>query len=249
MSSLLGAALLTGLGGGVHCVGMCGGFASASASRGGSWPWHLGRFTTYATLGALVGSLGISLPGPAWLPAAIAGALVVYFALRLAGLVGTGGLHFPMPKALLSLGARFGRGNSVGARFGLGLITGLLPCGLVYAALALALAAQTPLEGAAVMVVFGTGTVPLLAGLAAVIRRLANQSLGRRRALAALIAVVGLWSVSMRTAATLVPEAAASTDQIEHTELAAPGEMMEHPPGCPMAPGAEHEGEAPSPGT
>ncbi len=247
MSTLLGAALLTGLGGGVHCVGMCGGFASAAASRGGSWPWHLGRFTTYATLGALVGTLGISLPGPSWLPAAIAGGLVLYFALRLAGLVGHGGLHFPMPKALLTLGARFGRGNSIPARYGLGLITGLLPCGLVYAALALALAATSPLEGALVMVVFGMGTVPLLAGLSAVIRRLANQSIGRRRALAAFIAVVGIWSVTMRAAPPLIPEAEAAANP-ETVDMAAPGEMMEHPPGCPMGPdaqgGTEHSNEA-----
>lgn len=239
MTGLLGAALLTGLAGGVHCVGMCGGFASATAARGGAGPWHLGRLATYGLLGALAGSIGVSLPGPAWLPAALAGALVLFFALRLAGLL-PGGLHLPLPRPLLTLAARFARGRGRGSRLGLGLLTGLLPCGLVYAGLALALAAPGPLWGALVMVSFGLGTIPLLAGLAGLVRRATAQSLGRRRALATLIALVGLGSVSMRTAPPLVPTAAAETaaEPAPAEALVAPAELLAHPPGCPMAPEA-----------
>lgn len=226
MFPLLGAALITGLTGGVHCVGMCGGFAGAAAARGGAWPWHLGRITTYAVLGALAGSLGFVLPGPSWLPAALAAFLILFFAARMAGIGGAQGLHLPVPKALVKVGARFARKQGVGGRTLFGMATGLLPCGLVYTGIALAVAADGPLAGALTMVVFGLGTIPLLAGLGAVVKRIANRSIHARRGLALAVAIMGLWSISLR--ATPVAQAAAPADE------AAVDSADEHPPGCPM---------------
>ena len=65
VSSSLIAAFVAGLLGSVHCVGMCGAFASSCArTRGGLAAWHLGRVGTYALLGALAGSVGRLLPDP-----------------------------------------------------------------------------------------------------------------------------------------------------------------------------------------
>ena len=168
--------LLAGLAGSVvHCVGMCGPFVLGQAADGMArlpagrmceaarlrsgllLPYHAGRIATYAALGAAVGALG-SLALPAFLPAgllALAGVLFLVLGL---------GRAWP--------GLRPTRGNGGGIatlagaarRLGglpLGLALGLLPCGMVYAALAAA-ASLGPLLGAVGMIAFGLGTVPAL---------------------------------------------------------------------------------------
>ena len=69
-------ALLAGLLGGVHCVGMCGGIVAAFSFRAdGSTPpfrlhlaYNLGRVTSYALFGALAGALGASLKLAEFMP-------------------------------------------------------------------------------------------------------------------------------------------------------------------------------------
>lgn len=203
------AAALAGLMATPHCAGMCGGFATACARpvgtgagvtrrRGagaGLWAWHAGRLLTYATLGAVAGLFGRALPGPAWVPAVLSGALLVWFAAALAGVV-------PQPSAripgLARAGQALARRPSTPSRLLFGALTGLLPCGMVYAALSIAIAAGNPLHGAAAMAAFGAGTVPGLTVLAAGIQRFALRGPWSRRAVAAVVLVFGLWSVGMR---------------------------------------------------
>ncbi|MBX6365549.1 MAG: sulfite exporter TauE/SafE family protein, partial [Gemmatimonadetes bacterium] len=131
MTSTIAAAALAGLMGSPHCVAMCGGFATACARpRRGLLAWHAGRLTTYATLGALAGATGAALPGPAWLPAAISIALLAWFAAALAGVAPQPSVRLP---ALARIGARLATRPGPAGRFLLGLTTGLLPCGMVYA--------------------------------------------------------------------------------------------------------------------
>jgi sulfite exporter TauE/SafE len=202
----LGGATLAGLLGSPHCVGMCGGFAAAAAHRsGGALAWHVGRMATYAALGALAGLGGGSLPGPAWLPGAIAGVLLVWFSGRLAGVVpevhlagafgrlGGGGLSARL--------AAHGGGGPLGGVV-LGAASGLLPCGLVYAALALPVATGHPGWGALTMVAFGLGTVPALSVAATALRRLAAASPWTRRGVAVAVLAAGLWSLGARKALT-----------------------------------------------
>lgn len=188
------AMFLMGLAGGLHCAAMCGGFASAAAQtdwqpvrRLGSgialpaivWQ-HLGRLASYAFLGALVG--GMAAAGrwaPTWLPVQVAmfvaaNLLLIGFGLGLIGReVGT--------RRIEALGhGLFRRAQAVLARiplrgasrqFGMGLIWGLVPCGLVYAALAGAALAADPVEGAILLLAFGSGTVPNLLAAQWVIRQ------------------------------------------------------------------------------
>jgi uncharacterized protein len=191
------AAAVAGLMATPHCAGMCGGFATACGRpRGGLWAWHAGRLSTYALLGALAGLAGASLPGPAWFPALVSGVLLAWFAGALAGV-------FPQPAASLPGVARAGRAllarPGLPARFLFGSVTGLLPCGMVYAALALAVAAANPLVSAAAMVAFGAATVPGLTVLSLGVQRFAVRSIWSRRALAAVILAMGLWSVAVRS--------------------------------------------------
>lgn len=197
MISMLGAAFAAGLLGSPHCVGMCGGFAGACGRAGrGLWLWHAGRLSTYATLGALAGGFGAVLPGPAWVPAVLSLGLLAWFSLALAGLVPE-----PAPRAgcVARLGGRLlGRRGSA-SRFAFGLVNGLLPCGMVYAALSIAIAAAHPAAGALVMVAFGLGTAPALTLFPGLVRRLAARSPTHRRVVAALVLAAGLGSIGLRS--------------------------------------------------
>ncbi|MDX2122973.1 MAG: sulfite exporter TauE/SafE family protein [Gemmatimonadota bacterium] len=196
MVELLTAALLAGLLGSVHCIGMCGAFAaSCTRARGGLAAWHLGRILTYTGLGAAAGALGSLIPGPPWVPGAVAALLLVWFALALAGLVPEPRL---LPPALSRAGSRAAATPRAGAQFLFGLVNGLLPCGLVYSALALAIAADRPLAGALAMLTFGVGTLPALSVAALGLRRVIMTSLWRRRLFAVLLLAVGLRTVWMR---------------------------------------------------
>ncbi len=199
MIPALAAAFVAGLLGSIHCIGMCGGFA-ASCSRvpGGLPAWHLGRIFTYMLLGALAGTVGRFLPGPAWLSAALAALLLTWFSLGLAGLIPEPRLPFP---GLARAGAKAVSSPSVSAQLLFGVVNGFLPCGLVYSALGFSVALANPLSGALAMAAFGLGTVPALTVVAGGLRRAMLSSLTRRRWLALLILLTGLWAIWSRASA------------------------------------------------
>ncbi|MBM3462862.1 MAG: sulfite exporter TauE/SafE family protein [Armatimonadetes bacterium] len=167
----LGTVFVLGLLGSTHCVGMCGAFvACVSGGKGG---YQFGRLATYVILGMLLGAAGMGVreaweSGGGRAVLVLCGILMVGMGLRLAGA--------PLP----ALGARWSVGplRMVGAtmrgflasrsRFaplGLGLLSGLLPCGLLYVALLRAAATASALEGGAVMAAFWAGTTPALLGV------------------------------------------------------------------------------------
>ena len=149
MTPLLLTALLAGLAGSPHCVAMCGGFASACARpRAGFGAWHAGRLLAYAILGAIAGAVGAALPGPAWLPALLATAFLVWFSAALAGLVP----EPPLPVAGLGrIGQRLLGRPGILPQFSFGIVNGVLPCGLVYSALAIPVALGSAGSGALAM--------------------------------------------------------------------------------------------------
>jgi len=215
-------AFLAGLVGSPHCIGMCGAFCSASSSRaGGQALWHAGRLTTYAVLGSVaglaggaIGTLGAAIPGVAWLPHVAAAILLVWFALALAGVVREPHVRVP---GLAKLGARVAGGTTLSSRYAFGMATGLLPCGLVYAALALPVALGSPAAGALAMVAFGLGTVPALATLSAVVHRTLRRGPWPRRMVALLVLASGLWAVWARRPGVAAPPA-------HQHEVPAPGQ-------------------------
>lgn len=199
------ALLLAGLSGSVvHCGAMCGPFVLAQAAGRAAAvpvarlcertrianallvPYHAGRLLTYAGLGGLAASLGsrvAMLPGCHWLTAALlAGAGVMFAAQGLKPLLQGRTAPSPFGHRLAGLAGRFDRTRWTGT-FALGLVLGLLPCGFLYAALAVAAASGGPLAGAAAMAGFGLGTVPALVavGLAG---QVAARRFGRISALA-----------------------------------------------------------------
>lgn len=81
--------------------------------------------------------------------------------------------------------------------FGLGVLWGWLPCGMVYAALLLALSTGDPLQGTVVMLAFGLGTLPNMLLMSGVVRRLQPlfKRRGARRVAAGIVAAAGLYGV------------------------------------------------------
>ncbi len=171
-------AFAAGLVGGVHCVGMCGGFVllAGTAARGG-WLFHVGRLAGYAALGALAGLAGhtLDLGGAALglhrLRFLAAGALLLLFGLGFLGVLPRRWLE-PGAGALTRLFAAIRRRGGPFAWLLLGLPIGLLPCGLLYPMYALAAGSGSPAEGALILLAFGLGTTPVLGGATAVLARL-----------------------------------------------------------------------------
>jgi sulfite exporter TauE/SafE len=217
---------------------MCGGFAAACGGAGKGVPWHAGRLTTYAALGALAGTFGRILPGPGWVAAVVSAGLLVWFSAALAGLVKEPTLRIP---GLARLAGKAARGEGPAPRYLLGLTTGLLPCGLVYAALAIPVASGSALVGALSMVAFGVGTAPALLITAAGARRLTLRSMTLRRVLAAGVLVLGLASVGMRQG---VAGLGGAMDHGAHAAPAAqvPAEDGGSDPTSPSSPAHGHGG-------
>jgi sulfite exporter TauE/SafE len=79
------------------------------------------------------------------------------------------------------------------------MANGLLPCGLVYASLAIPVAAGDPLVGALAMTAFGIGTAPALTAVAIGLRKVVMRDMRLRRALAAGVFLAAMWSIGART--------------------------------------------------
>ncbi len=196
MLSLLTGAVLSGLAGAPHCTAMCGGFAvAASARRGEGVAWHAGRLTTYALLGAIAGAAGGRIAGPGLPGQLIVGALLVVFCGHLAGLI-----HLPslLPARLVQLASRLLARPGLLPRLGFGILTGLLPCGLVYAAVGLALVSGGALSVAGIMLAFGLTTIPALAVASVGMRRLLVRFPRIRPVMAAGVLLMGLSALHAR---------------------------------------------------
>jgi sulfite exporter TauE/SafE len=184
--------LLTGAAGSAaHCVPMCGGFVlgqvadrmtQLSAARMCEWrrlstaalvPYHLGRLTTYAGLGAVAGSFGAAFGLVPWLGWAssilllLAALLFLAHAARrlaprlVASLPALDRAPAGWNRLLAAATGRLDRSNVRGG-FLLGVTLGFLPCGFLYAALAATAATADPAMGAVAMAAFGLGTFPAL---------------------------------------------------------------------------------------
>jgi len=166
----------------VHCGPMCGVFVLGQMSEhmarlpaerlcerqrignGLLLPYHLGRLTTYAGLGALAaGSAGV-FGRVAWFGKLSAVLLVVaamLFLMQAAGRIAPARAPRFWGKLISGFTRRIRRGSVFG-EYLLGLALGFLPCGFLYAAIAAAAASERPEVGAAAMVAFGLGTTPAL---------------------------------------------------------------------------------------
>lgn len=165
-----------GLLGSGHCIGMCGGFALTLGSQAANG-WHnllrqfiyaCGRVVVYSFAGALVGFGAWKLGGSGFGIAYVQAGLSILAGLFLVaeGLFSTGLVPRPFVVTTGCPGVRVFatllRAPNLSSVFVAGLVNGVLPCGLVYAYLALAASAGNLFAGAGIMALFGLGTMPAL---------------------------------------------------------------------------------------
>lgn len=207
----LSLVLLGGLLGSSHCLGMCGGFALTVGLGASHWRanllrqfiYTLGRVSTYMFLGAVAGFAGWRLTrwpaGGVLIQAGLAllaGVWLIWQGLESSGLwrlvtrrrnPAAVGIPLCSAKSVLSAFLQSSRPQDTLVA---GVLTGFLPCGLVYAYLALAASTTHPVWGALTMGLFGLGTAPLMisTGLGASVLSLAGRrNLLRIAALAVIV--------------------------------------------------------------
>lgn len=170
-------ALITGLLGSFHCVGMCGPIALATPTIGaGLWGrmgsklfYHLGRVATYSLLGGLFGAfgMGLKLAGLQQSISIAAGMAIIIGTLLSAGWLGRLAGD-PLSRIKGNIIADLFQRKTYTSLLLIGMLNGLLPCGFVYIGLIGSIAVQHVWEGAAFMAMFGIGTIPLMFGVSVV---------------------------------------------------------------------------------
>jgi sulfite exporter TauE/SafE len=210
----LGALFLVGLLGSGHCMGMCGGISASLGAAQQQHPmlrllntilFNLGRILTYCLLGLLLGS-ALAEAREWLLPLGrimryVAGLMLILIALSIAN-------WWQGVRRIESVGQFIWRPvrplvrhlmppDNPARAATLGLIWGLLPCGLVYSTLALALANDQQVPASMGMLAFGLGTLPamLATGLAASGLRALVQRRHIRQGAAILMIGFGLWTL------------------------------------------------------
>ena len=169
------APLILGLLGSFHCVGMCGPIAIVLPLKGKSWffrifngvAYNLGRSVTYGLLGFIFGlaGAGLSLAGlqqKVSIAMGLVMILIVVLPWIFGGSFSAENLGTPVFNRIRKPLTRLMQSGSTGALFLIGLLNGLLPCGLVYVALAGAIGTGNLSASVLFMVIFGLGTLPLM---------------------------------------------------------------------------------------
>lgn len=172
--------IITGLSigflGSFHCIGMCGPIALSLPIHNKKKSektlvillYNLGRAVTYAAFGAVLGFISnrFAIVGYQQIVSIIAGALILLFLILTYVFPNDhslfGKFHLKIQNALSK--ALYAKKNNF-SYFIIGLLNGLLPCGLVYLAVATAITTGSALNGALLMFAFGLGTFPLMISL------------------------------------------------------------------------------------
>ncbi|MHA6164464.1 sulfite exporter TauE/SafE family protein [Pseudomonas sichuanensis] len=210
---LLGSALVLGLLGGGHCLGMCGGLMGALTlaippqQRNRRLrlllAYNLGRILSYAAAGLLLGLAGVALASS---PLAIglrvvAALLLIAMGLYLAGwwsgLTRIEALGRGLWRHIQPLATRLLPVSSLPRALLLGALWGWLPCGLVYSTLLWAASQGDALHSGALMLAFGLGTWPVLLATGLAAERVGSvlRKRGVRMAGGVLVILFGLWTL------------------------------------------------------
>lgn len=210
---LLISALILGLLGGGHCLGMCGGLMGALTlaippeQRGRRLQlllaYNLGRILSYASAGLLFGLAGWAVASS---PAAIllrivAGLLLISMGLYLggwwSGLTRIEALGRGLWRHIQPVASRLLPVSSLPRALLLGALWGWLPCGLVYSTLLWAASQGDALDSGLLMLAFGLGTWPVLLATGMAAERLTAllRRRGVRMAGGLLVILFGLWTL------------------------------------------------------
>ncbi len=202
-----------GAAGSLHCAAMCGPLVT-TVQRGALMPaatsartaaglgsvqglaYHGTRVAIYAVLGAAAGAIGqaVTIGGLGRWLAVASGLALIAMAMQRAGGSAAGASRVGRTiAAAMTTVRRLGQTRPLAAAALAGGLNGLLPCGLVYAALTAAISTGRPLAAATFMIGFGLATTPVLTAVWIMSRALALPTPAARRLLApAAVALVGL---------------------------------------------------------
>ena len=182
---MLTTAFLLGLAGSLHCAGMCSplAFAVTNMSQAVWWnrfTYNVGRIFTYGILGAVVSTIGVALPLEKFQTGLSVGMGVL---LILVAFLGAGKIKIQVINTGISrftgwIKSRFSKHlqqKSTASILLLGVLNGLLPCGLSFMALTASLIVPTTLDGFYFMLMFGVGTLPVMLGFMSIIQQLVNR--------------------------------------------------------------------------
>ncbi|MCD8417982.1 sulfite exporter TauE/SafE family protein [Tenacibaculum finnmarkense genomovar finnmarkense] len=168
------SALIFGLLGSFHCIGMCGPIAfMLPVDRTNKitqffqiLSYHFGRLFTYSLIGLLFGFLGKGFYFFGFQQQlSIAAGILMILVILLPKTFQKYNFSKPINKWVMKVKSSLGKelknkGNDT--FFTIGFLNGFLPCGLVYMAVFGALASSNALSGSLYMFLFGLGTVPLM---------------------------------------------------------------------------------------
>ncbi|MBL7749974.1 MAG: sulfite exporter TauE/SafE family protein [Chitinophagaceae bacterium] len=173
---IISAAFLMGLVGSLHCVGMCGPLALAlpvsHANDGnrllGGLVYNSGRIITYGVMGVVLGLAGQFLLPVTWLQtlSIVFGVIILlYLFLPVKRITSSVSFLSSLNKPFLALRQAMGKlftRQKFSSLFSIGLLNGLLPCGLVYLAISSSFITGNAWKGGMFMLFFGLGTLPLM---------------------------------------------------------------------------------------
>jgi len=175
IQQIIALAFGMGIVGSFHCLGMCGPIAMAlpmgHRSNGGRLLggvlYNLGRVFTYAWFGLLLGFVGDYLITPQLqsIISILIGAVLLLYLFLSSRMKLRFSQHSFIQKGLLILRQHLAkllyiRHNR--SLFGIGMLNGLLPCGMVYLALAFSFSISNAWQGSLFMIFFGLGTFPVM---------------------------------------------------------------------------------------
>ncbi|MBF8721889.1 MULTISPECIES: sulfite exporter TauE/SafE family protein [Pseudomonas] len=210
---LIGSALVLGLLGGGHCLGMCGGLMGALTlaippeQRARRLrlllAYNLGRILSYAAAGLVLGLAGVALAssplaqGLRVVAALLLIAMGLYLAGWWSGLTRIEALGRGLWRHVQPLATRLLPVSSLPRALLLGALWGWLPCGLVYSTLLWAASQGNAAHSAALMLAFGLGTWPVLVATGLAAERIGTllRKRGVRMAGGLLVILFGLWTL------------------------------------------------------
>ncbi|WP_425075939.1 sulfite exporter TauE/SafE family protein [Psychroserpens sp. S379A] len=203
---MLWSALIFGLLGSFHCVGMCGPIAfMLPVDRSNSFKkvtqisvYHIGRLLAYAIIGLCFGLIGKSLYlfGIQQQLSIVIGVLMIVVVLIPVQTFNKYNLSKPLYRVISKVKSSLGKAlkkKTADTFLTIGFLNGFLPCGLVYMAVFASLTMSSAVESSLYMMLFGLGTIPLMT-TAIYLGKFLNSTVKQRiqKAIPVFVVIIGL---------------------------------------------------------
>lgn len=164
---------LIGLAGSLHCIGMCNPLVMAVSGSGKkavyrNLAYNVGRIVTYSLLGAVVSFLGmgLSIAGMQHGISIIAGIAILVIAIANIRVKTPSFISQKIVRLVSSIRSKFHLSPVI-----MGMVNGLIPCGMTLVALGYCITLEWPFDGFMAMVFFGLGTMPAMFGISSILKK------------------------------------------------------------------------------